>query len=258
MAFNLRYYGALAIYIDQMPALQLDFTAQYTRLKDALDADIFAQSGADAALYRSVVESLLPPAQALKARIDTLNARYLAADETGDIAEMARLRQAGRPLIRKVLNAFRYCQKYLLGLMYERPIVPHQAPQETIALCQHIIDCLVRHDPATAVDQYVATVNNCLESYSIYFSPAVIDTLNDMNWGAGNQDNLYFGTNINFDKAEVEEASRSVYQRRAEIGGDFAKEIRVYRDAIDMEKKKLRADVHKETEAIGWLKDLLG
>lgn len=40
MAFNLRYYGALAIYIDQMPALQLDFTAQYTRLKDALDADI--------------------------------------------------------------------------------------------------------------------------------------------------------------------------------------------------------------------------
>lgn len=30
------------------------------------------------------------------------------------------------------------------------------------------------------------------------------------------------------------------------------------RDAIDMEKKKLRADVHKETEAIGWLKDLLG
>ena len=67
-----------------------------------------------------------------------------------------------------------------------------------------------------------------------------------------------FGTNINFDKAEVEEASRSVYQRRAEIGGDFAKEIRVYRDAIDMEKKKLRADVHKETEAIGWLKDLLG
>ena len=73
MAFNLRYYGALAIYIDQMPALQLDFTAQYTRLKDALDADIFAQSGADAALYRSVVESLLPPAQALKTRIDTLN-----------------------------------------------------------------------------------------------------------------------------------------------------------------------------------------
>lgn len=79
-----------------MPALQLDFTAQYTRLKDALDADIFAQSGADAALYRSVVESLLPPAQALKTRIDTLNARYLAADEAGDIAEMTRLRQAGR------------------------------------------------------------------------------------------------------------------------------------------------------------------
>ena len=128
MAFNLRYYGALAIYIDQMPALQLDFTAQYTRLKDALDADIFAQSGADAALYRSVVESLLPPAQALKARIDTLNARYLAADEAGDTAEMTRLRQAGRPLIRKVLNAFRYCQKYLLGLMYERRIRPRRKP----------------------------------------------------------------------------------------------------------------------------------
>lgn len=115
-------------------------------------------------MYRAVVESLLPPAQALKARIDTLNARYLAADEAGDIAEMARLRQAGCPKDSQGAERLPLLPEVPQGLMYERSIVPHQAPQETIALCQHIIDCLVRHDPATAVDQYVATVNNCLKA----------------------------------------------------------------------------------------------
>lgn len=34
MKFNLSYYGALAMYIDQNPALYLDFTSQYDRIND--------------------------------------------------------------------------------------------------------------------------------------------------------------------------------------------------------------------------------
>lgn len=88
--------------------------------------------------------------------------------------------------------------------MYERPIVPHEAPQETITLCEAIIDCLKDGDPATAVDEYAWTVNNVLEWYAMYFSPEVIAVQDDMNWGADNQDNLYWGTDINFDKADVD------------------------------------------------------
>ena len=47
MRFNIAYYGALAMYIDQMPAADLDFTAQTARLTAAMDKDVMAQAGAD-------------------------------------------------------------------------------------------------------------------------------------------------------------------------------------------------------------------
>ena len=55
---------------------------------------------------------------------------------------------------------------------------------------------------ATAVDEYAWTVNNVLEWYAMYFSPEVIAVQDDMLWGPDNQENLYWGTNIGFAKAE--------------------------------------------------------
>ena len=40
MDFNLKYYGALALYIDQTPALYLDFTEQYDRVMGCIDDEI--------------------------------------------------------------------------------------------------------------------------------------------------------------------------------------------------------------------------
>lgn len=47
MDFNLKYYGALAMYIDQTPALYLDFTAQYDRILASMDEDLMAEAGVD-------------------------------------------------------------------------------------------------------------------------------------------------------------------------------------------------------------------
>ena len=141
--------------------------------------------------------------------------------------------------------------------MYERPIVPHEAPQETITLCEAIIDCLKDGDPATAVDEYAWTVNNVLEWYAMYFSPEVIAVQDDMNWGADNQDNLYWGTDINFDKADVDAATRSLYVRYDDKGGDFTEEIAIYEKAIETEKARLAAKAQAEAEAMAGLAELL-
>ena len=56
-----------------------------------------------------------------------------------------------------------------------------------------------------------------------------------------NTANLYWGTDINFDKADVDAATRSLYVRYDDKGGDFTEEIAIYEKAIETEKAKLAA-----------------
>ena len=258
MDFNIRYYGALAMYIDQTPALYLDFTAQYDRILASIDEEAMAAAGVDMAAFHTALEELNTAAQAMTERVKALNRDYLKAREDGDSAAMEKLWAEGKELTAQNLQAFEFAQKNLLGLMYERPIVPHEAPQENIQLCQDIIACLEQGDVVTVVDELAWTVNNVLEYYAMYFSPEVIAIQDDMHWGEGNQDNLYWGTGINFTKADVDAATRSLYQRYDEQGGDFSQEIAVYEAAIQAQTELLKELGIKEIGAMEQLAQLLG
>ena len=258
MDFNLKYYGALAMYIDQTPALYLDFTAQYDRILASMDEELMAEAGVDVEAYKAALEGLNTAAQTMADQVKQVNDDYAAARAEGDTAAMAELWAQGRALTSKNLAAFQFAQKNLLGLMYERPIVPHEAPQENIQLCRDIIACLETGDVATAVDEYAWTVNNVLEWYAIYFSPEVIAIQDDMLWGEDNQDNLYWGTDIGFTKADVDAATRSLFVRYEETGGDFTQEIAVYEAAIQAQTQILADLGAKETQAMIDLSALLG
>ena len=257
MKFNLRYYGALAMYIDQTPALYLDFTSQYDRIAASLDEELMAEVGVDMAEYKAALENLKTAAEAKKAQVEEVNAAYLEAREKGETDKLADLWQQGRTLTEQNLKAFEYAQKHLLGLMYERPIVPHEAPQENIQLCRDVIDCLKTGDVQTAVDEYAWTVNNVLEWYAMYFSPETIAVQDDMLWGEDNKDNLYWGTDIGFTKADVDAATRSIYDRYDEKGGDFSKEIAVYEAAVKAQTQILKDLGSEETQSMKELADLL-
>lgn len=258
MDFNLKYYGALAMYIDQTPALYLDFTAQYDRILASMDEDLMAEAGVDVEAYKAALEGLNTAAQTMADQVKQVNDDYAAARAEGDAAAMTELWAQGRELTAKNLAAFQFAQKNLLGLMYERPIVPHEAPQENIQLCRDIIACLETGDVATAVDEYAWTVNNVLEWYAMYFSPEVIAIQDDMLWGEDNQDNLYWGTDIGFTKADVDAATRSLFVRYEETGGDFTQEIAVYEAAIQAQTQILADLGAKETQAMIDLSALLG
>ena len=258
MDFNLKYYGALAMYIDQTPALYLDFTAQYDRILASMDEDLMAEAGVDVEAYKAALEGLNTAAQTMADQVKQVNDDYAAARAEGDTAAMAELWAQGRELTAKNLAAFQFAQKNLLGLMYERPIVPYEAPQENIQLCRDIIACLETGDVATAVDEYAWTVNNVLEWYAMYFSPEVIAIQDDMLWGEDNQDNLYWGTDIGFTKADVDAATRSLFVRYEETGGDFTQEIAVYEAAIQAQTQILADLGAKETQAMIDLSALLG
>ncbi|MBE5056850.1 M28 family peptidase [Pseudoflavonifractor sp. DSM 107456] len=257
MNFNIRYYGALAMYIDQTPALYLDFTAQYDRILASLDEELLTRVGVDMDAYHTALESLKQTAQAMSEDICSVNEAYAEARNAQDTAKMEELWNRGRELTTQNLTAFAYAQKHLLGLMYERPIVPHEAPQENITLCENIISCLEEGQVATAVDEYAWTVNNVLEWYAMYFSPEVIAIQDDMLWGESNADNLYWGTGKSFAKADVDQATRSLYTRYEEEGGDFSQEIAVYQKAVEAQSEILLQLAQQEIDSINELTQLL-
>ena len=257
MNFNIRYYGALAMYIDQTPALYLDFTAQYDRILASLDEELLTRVGVDMDAYHTALEALKETAQAMSEEIYSVNEAYAEARNAQDTAKMEELWNRGRELTAQNLTAFAYAQKHLLGLMYERPIVPHEAPQENITLCENIISCLEEGQVATAVDEYAWTVNNVLEWYAMYFSPEVIAIQDDMLWGESNADNLYWGTGKSFAKADVDQATRSLYTRYEEEGGDFSQEIAVYQKAVEAQSEILLQLAQQEIDSINELTQLL-
>lgn len=257
MNFNIRYYGALAMYIDQTPALYLDFTAQYDRILASLDEELLTRVGVDMDAYHTALEALKETAQAMSEEICSVNEAYAEARNAQDTAKMEEPWNRGRELTAQNLTAFAYAQKHLLGLMYERPIVPHEAPQENITLCENIISCLEEGQVATAVDEYAWTVNNVLEWYAMYFSPEVIAIQDDMLWGESNADNLYWGTGKSFAKADVDQATRSLYTRYEEEGGDFSQEIAVYQKAVEAQSEILLQLAQQEIDSINELTQLL-
>ena len=251
MRFNLSYYGAFAMFIDQNPALCLDFISQFNRINESMDRELMKSVAVDLDAYDSALGNLKSKATEMNEKIKNINYNYFALGN--DENSKNTLRSEGSKLTDINLEAFKYAQKNLLGLMYEKPIVPHEAPQKNIRLCESIIECLKKGDVATAVDEYAWTLNNVLAWYTMYFSEEVIKIQDDMFWGESNADNLYWGSNIGFTKAEVDDVVRSLMIRYDEVNGDFSKEIIALEEVIDSQKVILKNLCDKEIDSINKL-----
>lgn len=111
MRTNLNWYGAFAIYIDSMPALELDITAACDDLEENLDKDIAKEAGADTDAYAAAVKKLRAEAKAHNEEIADVNARYEEAAKGGSSKkEIAELREEGEKLNQETLEAFRILQ----------------------------------------------------------------------------------------------------------------------------------------------------
>lgn len=253
MDFNIKYYGAMAMYIDQTPALYLDYTAQYDRLKAAINEEVMTEAGADLEGYKAALEEMNTSAKAMTEEIKKINDSYMKAKMEGDTKTAKKLWKEGMELTQKNLRVFNFVQDEFLGLMYEKPVVPHEAPQENIHLINQTVKALKAGDVKTAADEHAYQINNVMEWYSMYFSPEVIAVQDDMFWGKDNQDNLYWGTGKSFLKANVEKASRSLIKKYDQKDPDLHKEIAIYEKVLKPQKKELVKRVEQEIDA---LKDL--
>lgn len=254
--FNTRFYGALVMAIDAQSAYLLDFGAQADRLEAAFDQAAFQKAGADEKGYRQAVEQLRQAAQAAYAQGEAINARYEQARAQGDQAAMEAAWDEGQAYNRKVLSAFKLAQDELLGLMYERPIVPHEAQMENIGLMEQIVALLEAGQGDAALDEYAWRVNNVLEWYNMYFSPETTQITSGMFYSEDNRDNLFWGTDKMFPLAQVEQATRSLMARYGQ-GGDYAGEIGVYQQSMEDQSALMRDSVDREIAGAKALSQLL-
>lgn len=254
MKFNLSYYGALAMYIDQNPALYLDFTSQYDRINNSLDRELLKSVDVDLDSFDAALNNLKSKSTEMNTKIKNINDNYFMSENDN---EKTSLRLEGSKFTDTNLAAFKYAQKNLLGLMYEKPIVPHEAPQKNIRLCEDIIECLKKGEVSKAVDEYAWSLNNVLAWYAMYFSEEVIKIQDDMFWGESNKDNRYWGTDIGFTKAEVDDVVRSLMKRYEEVDGDFSQEIAALVKVIDSQKIILKNLCDKEINAVNELARML-
>lgn len=253
MQTNLNTFGALAIYLDQTPALELDLTATCDDLEEALNRETADAAGADTDAYLAAVAQLRDTAVQWNGKISDVNARYQQAVEAKASQEkLDTIREEGRALNKKTLEFFRFVQDHFIGIISSSTIVvKHQAYQENVELISGVIAALEEgilgnEEGSGALD--LAWMINGGTEYGYYnFSPETNTTSKQALLEEHNSGNMFWGTGKGSILAETYPATMSLLAKAMEENVSFEDEIAVYQAALVQQKAFLEDMVAQET-----------
>ena len=256
MQTNLNTFGALAIYLDQTPALPLDMTATCDDLTEALDADMLTAAGGDADAYTSGVEALRAAAEAHNAKIADLNTRFAAAQAEGaDEAALDALRAEGRELNVKTLAAFRAVQDNFIGIMSSSDVViKHIGYQANIDLLNGIVDALqngeLSNDDETGALDLAWQLNAGTEFGYYNFSKETNARAHAALLESENPGNVFWATGKGYELANTQNATVSLLEKAESGDTDFTAELDAYTAAITRQQELLAETAAAETDAM--------
>ncbi len=261
MTTNLNMYGALAIYLDAMPALQMDFTATVDFLDEFLDRELAAEAGVDVDAYEAALEDLRAATETHESQIADLNGRYMeAVASEASQEDIDALYAEGRELNKATLTAFKFVQDNFSNIVTASDIVPfHSAYQDNVAVLTGILDALEEgvlwaDDEESGALDLAWRLNNEYD-YSFYsFSPETVHASMD---SYSNLDNLFWGTNKGFEFADTGDATVSLLEKDETGDTDFSEEIAVYQAALESQTALYKAAAEKDIPAMGELAGLL-
>ncbi|MCQ2547188.1 MAG: M28 family peptidase, partial [Clostridia bacterium] len=107
---NINWCGAYAIYIDNHPALPLDFTVTAKRINKGYHSEYATEAGIDPVDYQAAVETFKDAGKAVNAKVDEINAKYAEAVANGDKKAAEAARAEGTELNKTTLEAFQKVQ----------------------------------------------------------------------------------------------------------------------------------------------------
>ena len=261
MQTNLNTFGALAIYLDQTPALALDLNATCDDLQEALDTTL---AGEDAQPYLDALDALRNAAQAHQEEIAAINAQYQdALDEKADQQTLDEIRERGRALNAKTLDAFRFVQEQFIGIISTSDIViKHVAYQNNVDVIEGVIAALEKgvlsNEEGSGALDLAWMINGGAEygyySFSTETNAASLATLQE----ESNPGNLFWGTDKGSVLAQTYPATVSLLEKAGSEDGDFAEEIAVYAKEQAQQERYLQEMIRQETDAMQELTQMLG
>lgn len=140
MKTNINWYGATAIYIDKLPALELDITAACDDLENNLNKEVAETAGVDIEAYNAAIKSLRTAAEAHNDKIADVNARYEAAVADGsDEAALEKIREEGKVLNKTSLKAFKQVQDEFLKADDAGVYIGHPNINSSVEVIQGVI-----------------------------------------------------------------------------------------------------------------------
>lgn len=256
MQTNLNTFGALAIYLDQTPALPLDLTATCDDLAEALDADLLTAAGGDADAYTAGVDALRAAAEAHNAKITDLNTRFAAAQADGaDEAALDALRAEGRELNAKTLAAFRSVQDNFIGIMSSSDVViKHIGYQANLELLDGVITALengeLGNDDETGALDLAWQLNAGTEFGYYNFSKETNARARAALLESQNPGNVFWATGKGYELADTSDATVALLEKAESGDTDFTAELTAYRAAYARQQELLVEVAANETDAM--------
>lgn len=262
---NINWYGALAMYIDSEPALELDLTQTAGDLEKNFDADLATEAGVDAEKYAQTVEALKTAAAARNEAIAQVNTAYEEAVKAEDGETVKKCRTQGAELNKSSLEAFRKVQDDFLKDNDFQIYYGHLGVNENIGFLDGAIKGLESHvlwaddEESGALDQ--AWQINAVHDYAYcIFSKDVAEAINNMYSPDGQVKNEdYWGYKKQIPVVDVGDTTYALNQASAEEDPDvdWDAAIKEYQKAKDKSIELVKSYSEQEMEDMASLTKML-
>lgn len=260
MKTNINWFGAAAIYIDTMPALELDLTAACDDLTNNLNEDVAKAAGVDTENYLASAEKMRAAAEAHNEKIADLNGRYekAAADKASE-KDLEKLRKEGRELNKTTLKAFKAVQDAFLKADDVNVYIGHPNLNANAEILQGVIaglekkELYAEDEESGALDQ--AWQLNAVHDYGYYlFSKKVNDEIEYMyDAEKVSKDKSYWGTDKMIPVCYVGDMTYKLVRQAEKDDAkiDYDQAVKVYQKALDQTLKDVKSYAGDEVKAMG-------
>ncbi len=248
MKGNIGVYGSLAIMLDTLPALPLDFTRTSSDLGTTFNEDYATEAGLDLDAWNTALGNFTKYAEELKTEGEDINTRYLNASDE----EKETIRKEGISYNQKVLGVFKAVQDNFVGIEFSSNIVmKHEGYLNNLYILDEVIEALnhgeLTNDTETgALD--VAYGLNALTEYNYYlFSYNAVQKI-EAHVDASNDNNKWWGNNKAFVLVHTGSATESLLNK--ENGDDFSEELAIYEAERNKQLELFASTVKEEIEGM--------
>lgn len=197
LEYDIACYGALAMYVDKTPALELDFRDRCSQLEEVMDAGTKKIAGNDStiAAYQAALAELKTASEGHFKKVQAVNQAYEAAVKEGASAsQLEKYRKEGKALNAETLKLFQFAQDAFVGLAtYEDTEIFHKGTQNNIELLDEVLAAL-KDGTVTEDDTYIPqALYGWYEYYAYLFSDAVCEKSNKVLMNENVEDNWATG-----------------------------------------------------------------